>query len=723
MPLNRPPLAESEIALLRDWIDQGARGMADERPGVPPAAAHWAFIPPRRPVPPAVRTPGWVRNPIDRFVLARLEQAGLKPSPEAEPTTLLRRLSLDLVGLPPTPEQVDAFLADRSPDRDERAVDRLMVSPHFGERWARPWLDQSRYADSNGYSIDAPRSIWKYRDWVIVAFNDDRPFDRFVIDQIAGDLRPEASLAAKIATGFHRNTPINQEGGIDVEQFRVESIVDRVNTTGTVFLGLTVGCAQCHDHKYDPISQRDYYRLYAFLNNVDEPELEIATPEERARRQQVRERIDRFHRELAGRHPDLDERERRWEESLSPAFKQNAEIAAKLAFDVARDRRSPAQRQVLVELMLAASPDLKAEHATLKDLRAAEPRFVTTMVVGERPGPPRESFVHLGGDFTRHGERVEPGVPGVLPPLEGVSPGNRPDRMDLARWLVDRRNPLTARVAVNRIWQAYFGRGLVETDNDFGTQGAPPSHPELLDWLACELMDRGWSLKAIHRLIVDSATYRQASRVRPESQAIDPDNRLLWRQARLRLDAELIRDTALAGSGLLTRNVGGPSVFPPQPEGVMDLGQMRRPWRADTGPNRYRRGLYTFFWRATPYAFLTTFDAPGGVQACTRRLRSDTPLQALTLLNDPAFVEIARGLAARIVGDRPPPCGDRERIDHAFLLCLGRRPADRESRMLEGYLKAERAKPADGDPTSPAPPEWIGVARVLLNLDEFVTRE
>ncbi len=456
---------------------------------------------------------------------------------------------------------------------------------------------------------------------------------------------------------------------------------------------------------------------------MDEPELEIATPAEQARRREVRERIDRFHRELAGRHRDLDERERRWEEALSPFFKQNAAIEAKLAFDVARDKRSRAQRQVLVELMIAADPAFRAERAVLRDLRAAEPKVVSTMIVRERPGPPRETFVHLGGDFTRKGYRVEPGVPAVLPPLEGVSPGNRPDRMDLARWLVDRRNPMTARVAVNRIWQAYFGRGLVETDNDFGTQGSPPSHPELLDWLACELIDRGWSLKAIHRLIVESATYRQASRVRAEGAAVDPDNRLLWRQTRLRLDAELIRDAALASSGLLTRSVGGPGVFPPQPEGVMDLGQMRRPWRTDTGPNRYRRGLYTFFWRATPYAFLMTFDAPGGVQACTRRLRSDTPLQALTLLNDLAFVEIGRALAARVLADRPPPAGDRERIDHAFLLCLGRRPVEREYLMIVDYLKAERARGAGDSPTSPAPPEWVGVARILLNLDEFMTRE
>ncbi len=597
MPLNRPPLGDPEIALLRAWIDQGASGVIEERPGVPPAATHWAFVPPRRPAVPDVRPSGWVRNPIDRFILARLDRAGLAPSPSAEPATLLRRVSLDVVGLPPTPEQVESFRSETSSDSYDRIVDQLLASPHFGERWARPWLDQARYADSNGYNIDAPRSIWKYRDWVIAAFNADLPFDRFAIDQIAGDLRPGATFPQRIATGFHRNTQINQEGGIDAEQFRIESVVDRVNTTGTVFLGLTIGCSQCHDHKYDPISQRDYYRFFAFFNNANEPELEIATPAELARRRAIRDEIDRFHRDLIGRHSDLDEHERRWEATITLEFTQAQEPEVRLAFDTPREKRTQPQRRALVELMMAADPAFASEYARLKGLRAAEPKFVTTMVVAERPGPPRETFVHIGGDFTRKGDRVDPGVPGVLPPMAGDSQGTNPDRMDLARWLVDRRNPMTARVVVNRIWQTYFGRGLVETDNDFGTQGTPPSHPELLDWLACELMERDWSLKAIHRLIVTSATYRQASRIRPEGQAVDPDNRLLWRQSRLRLDAELIRDEALSAGGLLTPIIGGPSVFPPQPEGVMNFGQMRRPWRADTGPNRYRRGLYTFFWR------------------------------------------------------------------------------------------------------------------------------
>ena len=501
-------------------------------------------------------------------------------------------------------------------------------------------------------------------------------------------------MRPQIATGFHRNTPINQEGGIDVEQFRVESIVDRVNTTGTVFLGLTVGCCQCHDHKFDPISQREYYQLYAFFNNVDEPDLEIATPADLARRQQIRDQIDELHRALATRYPDLDDHERKWERTLTLEFTQAQEPDVRLAFDSPREKRSPSQRRALVELMMARDSTFGVEFATLKKLRAAEPKFVTTMVVRERSGGPRPTHVHLGGDFTRKGEPVEPGVPGVLPPLKDASPGNPADRMALARWLVDRRNPLAARVVVNRIWQAYFGRGLVETDNDFGTQGSAPSHPELLDWLACELMDHGWSQKAIHRLIVSSATYRQSSRLHPQGHAIDPDNRLLWRQSRLRLDAELIRDAALTTSGLLTRVLGGPSVFPPQPEGVMTVGQMKRPWRADSGPNRYRRALYTYFWRATPHPFLTTFDAPFGVQTCTRRFRSNTPLQALTMLNDPAFVEIAAGLAARILSERPDPASDRDRIRHGIMLCLGRTALDRELDMLEKVLEQESERTA-----------------------------
>jgi mono/diheme cytochrome c family protein len=727
MPLNRPPLRAEEIALLRAWIEQGALAPTEQQESRSEASRHWAFVPPRRPPPPAVRRADWCRNPIDRLILARLEGSRLEPSPEADRSTLLRRATLDLTGLPPDPDELNAFLADARPDAYERAVARLLASPHLGERWGRLWLDQARYADSNGYNIDAPRSIWKYRDWVIAALNADQPFSDFATDQLAGDLRPGATRAQRIATGFHRNTQINQEGGIDVEQFRIESILDRVNTTGTVFLGLTVGCAQCHDHKYDPLSIREYYRLFAFFNNADEPDLEIASPAELAERDRIRAAIQEFHRDLARRHPDLDAVEQAWEATRDLTFKQAQNPVARVAFDAPREQRTTEQRQALVELMLASGGSFKEDAARLARLRAAEPRFVTTMVLQERSRDPRATRIHLGGDFTRKGDPVTPGVPAVLPALGEVGSATAPDRLALARWLVDRRNPLTARVAVNRLWQAYFGRGLVETDNDFGTQGAPPSHPELLDWLACELVESGWSLKHIHRLIVSSATYRQASIHRPDGRAVDPDNRLLWRQNRLRLDAELIRDAVLAASGRLVRRIGGPSVFPPQPAGVMTLGQMKREWTESPGPDRYRRGLYTFFWRATPSPFLTTFDAPGGVQACTRRTRSNTPLQALTLLNDPMIADqwVTLGLASRALSALPPSAGDRDRLRQAFLVCLGREPLGHELSALERLFAEENRDERRVTAGSHAAPSdgWIAVARVLFNLDEFVTRE
>ncbi|MDR3632493.1 MAG: DUF1549 and DUF1553 domain-containing protein, partial [Isosphaeraceae bacterium] len=633
--------------------------------------------------------------------------------------TLIRRLSLDLIGLPPTPREVDDFLADTSTGAYDRLVDRLLASPHYGERWGRIWLDQARYADSNGYSIDAPRSIWKYRDWVIDALNRDTPFDEFTIDQVAGDLRPDATLAQKVATGFHRNTLINQEGGIDPEQFRIEAVVDRVATTATVFLGLTMGCAQCHDHKYDPISQRDYYGFYAFFNSTDEPEVEFATPAELGRRQEVRAQIDAFHKKLAADRPEVAARERAWEATLTLDFKQALAAELKDAFDRPVEKRTVAQERGLIELFLAHDPAFKNEHRRLAGLRKREPKFATSMVVQERKKP-RETHIHLGGDFTRTGDRVESGVPGVVGPPLPPSPSL--SRMDLAHWLVDPQNPLTARVTVNRIWQAYFGKGLVETDNDFGVQGSAPSHPELLDWLATELVAQGWSLKTLHREIVGSATYRQSSKARRDAAERDPNNRLLARQSRLRVDAELIRDSALEASGLLSHAIGGPSVFPPQPDGVMKLGQMKRDWSASTGSDRYRRGLYTFFWRATPYPALTVFDAPNATQVCTRRNRSNTPLQALTLLNDQAFVEIAQALAGRIL--KEAPANDAERIVYAFRLCLARRPQPHEAETLSRLLEQERAdSPATVSPSNADEQVWFTAARVILNLDEFITRE
>ena len=422
---------------------------------------------------------------------------GSSPRPKRTEATLLRRLSLDLTGLPPTPKELDEFLNDKSPDAYEKQVDRLLASPHYGERWGKHWLDAARYADSNGYSIDGPRSIWKYRDWVIDALNRDMPFDQFTTEQLAGDLLPGATDEQKVATGFHRNTQINEEGGIDPEQFRVEAVIDRVNTTGTVWLGLTVGCAQCHNHKFDPISQKDYYQFFAFFNNQDEPTLRLDNPQDAKRKADLQSKV----RDL---------------EAL-----------------VKKDGKKPADPE---------AKKRKEELAALKKQEAA--LGVTTMVLAERPAP-RESFIFIKGDFTRHGDPVTPGTPAVLPAMK---PGDatKPTRLDLARWITGPENPLTARVAVNRLWAQYFGRGIVETDNDFGTQGTPPSHPELLDWLATELVRQKWSLKAIHRLIVTSATYRQSSNARPELANADPYNRLLARQSRVRLDAEIVRDVGLA---------------------------------------------------------------------------------------------------------------------------------------------------------------------------------
>ena len=730
MPLKRPPLSADEIEKLRVWIDAGAKVPANEI-ATPPPAPHWAFQAPVRREPPPVADESWAHNPIDRFVLAPLERDHIRPSPEADRTTLLRRLSLDLIGLPPTPAEFDACVQDTSPDWYSRVVDRLLASPHYGERWARPWLDLARYADSNGYSIDAPRQIWKYRDWVIDALNRDQPFDEFTIDQLAGDLRPDASLEQKVATGFHRNTPINQEGGIDLEQFRVESVIDRVNTTGTVFLGLTVGCVQCHDHKYDPLTQKEYYQLYSFFNNCDEPELPVASPDQVARRDAIQAKIDGYLDDLRRDEAALVEKQREWEASLDMAGRQKQTQEVRSAFDLPFDKRSDAQQKVVFAAFVDQSPETKKHKQAIERLKKQAPKIETTMVVRER-AKPRETHLLIGGDFTRPGETVAPGVPKVLPALAVDS--RLPNRMDLAQWLVDSRNPLTARVTVNRIWQEHFGRGLVETENDFGTQGAPPTHPELLDWLATEFIAQGWSQKAMHRLIVSSATYRQSSQTRADLASTDPGNRRLARQTRLRLDAELVRDGTLSACGLLYPALGGPSVFPPQPDGVMSLGQMRRDWKPETGPNRYRRGVYTFFWRATPHPQLLVFDAPDATKACTRRVRSNTPLQALTLLNDLAFFEFAQALAARVLREGPPD--EPGRLRFAFRLCLSRSPTDSENQRLADLLSRQQAD-FQSDPKAAEPiaapgtgpgdvverAAWTTVARVLLNLDEFITRE
>ncbi len=769
-PAERPRPTPAEIATLRRWIDAGAPAPKDEQPAAVASAKagsdHWAFKPVQRTEPPKVKDEKWVKTPIDRFILARLEKERLKPSREADRATLIRRASLDLLGLPPSPKEIEAFLADRSADAYEKMIDRLLESPHYGERWGRHWLDLARYADSNGFTIDGPRSIWPYRDWVIDAYNRDLPMDQFIVQQLAGDLLPNATLPMKVATGFHRNTLINQEGGIDVEMFRVESIIDRVNTTGAVFLGLTVGCAQCHDHKYDPISQSEFYRLFAFLNNCDEPNLSLPNEREKKVLADYQAKLAVLEKAVKGLDTTSPAKMKKWEAQLhaDPKLRsivlEGAPRIRELVDKTASQRTKKESEELKQYLRQAdqipqlvanladpipgglASAGLFVTHAhllkyrdsvekQLADLKKHKPEPATTMVLQERTTP-RDTFFLIKGDFTRKGNKMEPGVPAALHPLKA---GPKPNRLDFARWVVDPANPLTPRVLMNRVWQHYFGTGIVETENDFGAQGTPPSHPELLDWLAGELIQRGWSLKAMHRLVLTSATYRQESKLRPDLAKSDPRNHFLARQNRLRLEAEVVRDVALSASGLLNPTVGGPSVFPPQPDGVFAFTQVQRTWTANDGPDRYRRGMYTYFWRSAPHPGLMAFDAPDANATCTRRNRSNTPLQALTLLNDKAFYEFAQGLAARVLRDGPSE--EPEQIRFAYRLCFARDPSSKEQERLLGLLstlqrdfaqdpkEAARLAPAGlakDVPTARAA-AWTLVSRALLNLDEFITRE
>ncbi len=965
MPQEGARLTDAQVKLLRDWIDAGAT-WPDARAGQETGnARHWAFVPPVRPPLPQLRDPqSPIRNPIDRFIRTRLEKEGLRPSPEADRVTLIRRLSLDLIGLPPTVEEVDAFLKDTRPDAYERLVDRLLASPHYGEKWGRHWLDAARYADSDGYEKDKSRQVWFYRDWVINVLNRDLPYDQFIIEQIAGDLLPNATQDQIVATGFLRNSMINEEGGVDPEQFRMEAMFDRMDAIGKGILGLTIQCAQCHDHKFDPLTQADYYRMFAFLNNDHEANVAVYTPAEQQQRAELFRQIRTVENELKHHHPDWRARMHAWEDatrgnqprwtvlrpevdeistggekylpqpdgsflalSYAPTkhtvkmtvrtdlpsitafrlelltdpnlplggpgrsikgtgalteFRVEAapandpkkvqkiklvratadfnppeapleaiyddksgkkRVTGPVAFaidgkndtawgtDAGPGRRNqprqavfdaeqpigylggtvltfylaqnhggwnsddnqnhnlgrmrlsvtttpgaeadplPARVRALVEAghdhRTAAEEDAVFAHwrTTIPEWKEANDRIEalwkqhpegSSQLVLQARAKPRETHMLKRGDFLKPGAAVTPGVPEFLHPLatdRGVDTPRSPNRLDFARWLVDRRSPTTARALVNRVWQTYFGTGLVSTSEDLGTQSEPPSHPELLDWLAVEFMDptpasggspaRCWSLKHLHRLIVTSATYRQSSRVSPDLFARDPDNRLLARGPRFRVEAEGVRDIALAASGLLTPEVGGRSVFPPLP-GFMLLPPVSygpKIWPEDKGPQRYKRALYTFRYRSLPYPVLQTFDAPNGDFACVRRVRSNTPLQALMTLNEPVFVESARALALRTL--REGGCMDADRLVYAFRRCLSRMPTAEESAELLSLLEKEQkrfeqpdAKPWDLAADDPAhPPElpagatsaqaaaWTTVARVLLNLDETITKE
>lgn len=901
-PEFQKPLSAAQLEVLRVWIASGA-----------PYARHWSFQPIQRPEPPAftdherpaATSPEPVRNAIDRFVRAKLAAQGIAASPPADRYTLIRRAYLDLLGLPPSIEDVERFVNDDHPEAWQRLLDHILASPHFGERWGRHWLDQARYADSHGYTNDNERSMWPYRDWVIDAFNRDLPFDQFTVEQLAGDLLDEPTLAQRVATGFHRNTLINTEGGTKADQFRDEQVKDRVDTTGLVWMGLTVGCAKCHTHKFDPITQHEYYQLYAFFNHTADnnsvtPQLKVPSAAQQAEIESLSAELDQLKESLAA-DSNREQRWQRWKERiLQESSQQNsagtdpydwrvlnvnaksqqgselttlddqsvlvvqsngnqpdeyhcvtfdkvdpvrsvrlevlthdslpkqgpgrasngnfvlsefwfrtgdgrelrfrsagaehsqpkypvsdaidgkddtgwaingapegsmnrnrtawfvlaeplqvgddsltfklrfaqknygigrfrisvsgrewidnpaaAELAPLLAID--KNKRSKEQQQKLEQAFAkqdeVLGPLVRKIEQTEKQLESVRRSIPTTMVLQEL-AKPRPTHLQVRGDFLRPGDVVQEAVPAVLPPLSSGS--SRPTRLDFARWLTSDQHPLTARVRVNRIWMRLFGRGLVETENDFGIQGTLPSHPDLLDWLASEFREEGWSQKRLIRLIMNSATYRQSSAARPDLHSVDRRNLLLARQNRIRVEAEIVRDLALAVSGRLVPKIGGPGVYPPQEEGVYAFTQRKKNWQTDQSDDRYRRGLYTFFYRSAPYPMLETFDVPKFNATCTRRNRSNTPLQSLTVANSQAMFELAQAFGTQLAAREE---SDGERLRYGFRRAFARPPSDRELEILNRYLKESRRQ------FSQEPSVWTAVARLLMNTDEFITRE
>ena len=733
MPPSGPPLTPDQIGALKSWIDAGAAWPDSARIIAPASATRlWSLQPVAHPQPPVVKDRAWPVNDIDRFVLARLEAESIQPSPAADRVTLIRRVSLDLTGLPPTPAPVDAFVKDKSADAYPRAVDRLLDSPHFGEQWGRYWLDLAHYADSDGFEKDLTRkSAWRYRQWVIDAINRNMPFDQFSIQQIAGDELPEATAETRTATGFFRNTLTNREAGTSREQDRYEQLVDRTGTFGTVWLGMTVRCAQCHNHKFDPILHTDFYQILAFFDKSRELNIDAPVPGEVGPYLLAKPEYEKKRRALLewANQPAL---QAQWETQLKRAIQDPGKDVAwdfwvtqnRVMIDnfdrliLRPDTRTPRENEILTDYFLdnygpeVSKDKIAAKHCdaaakAIHDLDSRFPRMSEAMTLADDPDPHR-TFTHPKGDIKNNAVEVQPDSPSFLPPLKKDGPVNR---LALARWLFTPENPLTARVAVNRYWQELFGQGLVSTSDDFGTQGSKPSHPELLDWLANDFRDTGWDVKRMIRQIVLSATYKQSSHARPELDQKDPLNVLLARQSPTRLPAESIRDEALAVSGLLNPAIGGKSVHPPQPAGVSELtyaGSAK--WRDDTGVDRYRRGLYIHYQRTAPYPFLVNFDEPDSEMACTRRRSSDTPLQALNLMNDPVFFESAQALAWRL--EQETPNDFPSRLNYAYRLCFGRTPDAAERQQLQAYFA-----------TQPPDYAWTGVARILMNTHEFITRE
>ncbi|MFN0196877.1 MAG: DUF1553 domain-containing protein [Planctomycetaceae bacterium] len=733
-PDSGKTLTPAQIELIGRWITEGAEWKE-----------HWAYVAPVRPPRPEVLKSEWGVQPLDDFILANIEKAELAPSPPASKETLIRRVTFDLTGLPPTVEEVDDFLADDAPDAYEKLVDRLLASPRFGERMVLDWLDAARYSDSNGYQTDGTRAMWPWRDWVIDAYNANLLFDQFTIEQVAGDLFPEPTLAQKIATGFNRNHMLNGEGGRIAEESRVDYVVDRVETTSTVWMGLTLGCGRCHDHKYDPFTQKEFYELYAFFNNVSEtgsvdrrnstaaPTIELPTPAQEKLVAEQTQQVDQAQTLVNACSEALKGVQPEWEASVD---RQTLPEEIRAILEIEKEKRTEEQQQKLTAHYLDAdavrkelSAQLEAAKAKLDETKRA---ILITMVMEERPEP-RETFILARGAYDAPREKVERGVPSILPKLPENAPVNR---LGLANWLMQPSHPLTARVTVNRLWQQFFGHGLVRTPEDFGVQGEPPTHPELLDWLAVEFASN-WDVKAMIRMFVTSATYRQSSQATPELLDRDPENRLWARGLRYRLSSFGLRDQALAVSGLLVEQKGGPPVRPYQPPGIWeDFSFGKITYVQDHGTSLYRRSLYTF-WRRSVSPTMMFDTSPR--QVCTvRQFRTNSPLQSLVMMNDVTFVEAARVFAERLLVQ--PFANDVDRVSYAFRTVTSRMPSEEELQILAGALSrfrtqfqadrlsAERLVAVGEFPRSSTldaveHAAMTSFASLLLNLDEVLNRE
>ena len=754
-PDSGKALTRSQIEQIKQWIDQGAEWNQ-----------HWSFSTPQRPPLPKLDGAG-APNPIDRFVLARLEKETLRSSPPADRVTLLRRVTFDLIGLPPSFAEIDTFLNDESPDAYERQVDRLLQSPRYGEHQARVWLDAARYGDTHGLHLDNVRSMWLYRDWTIRALNANMPFDEFTVEQLAGDLLPNPTLEQRIATGFNRCNVTTSEGGAIDQEYLVRYAIDRVKTTSTVWMGLTTGCAVCHEHKFDPISQKEFYQLFAYYFSLTEkamdgnallppPIVRLASPEQSERlaamREDLRKAEQSIHDALTGMEytdPENDSPEESllaWEQKETKNDESQIPEKLKNLLGKQPDARSDGERSDLRNYFLQHvylgtreqfEPLQEQLNKLTEELQSFEQTIPATLVMEDMPTP-RDAHILVRGQYDRPGEKVTPGVPAILPPLPQEA---APNRLSLAHWLVTRDHPLTARVTVNRYWQQFFGVGLVKTSEDFGSQGEWPSHPELLDWLAVDFIDSGWSVKRLHRLIVTSATYRRSSHASPRAFVRDPENRLMARGPRFRLDAETIRDAALAISGLMVTKIGGPSVKPYQPDGLWRAvgysGSNTVNFERDDGDALYRRSMYTFWKRTAPPPSMQTFDAPSRESCTVRRPRTNTPLQALALLNDEQFVEAARAFGHRIMKESGPAIDARVR--YGFRLATTRWPKDDELQLLREVYEShwdrfqanpDAARDLIGVGASTADPSlevsalaaWTMVANIILNLSETITK-